>query len=342
MARLAMMTTWGRVVRRTITKFTIAVVVLLLAAPLPAAAQQPGKVYRIGILETIAASLNSENLQAFRQELMASGYVEGQNLAIEYRSADGRPERFPELAAELVRLRVDLLLTRGSPAALAAKKAAGALPIVMAAHGDPVGTGLVASLAHPGGNVTGLSSIITELAGKRLELLRETLPTLSRVALLYNPTNPTATNDWRQAEAAARALHVKTSSLEIRKGGDLGPAFEAARKQRADVLVIILDGVVQNHQREIVDLARRHRLPDLYASREFVETGGLMSYGVSYPDLYRRAAIYVDKIFKGARPAELPIEQPTKLELVINLKTAKALGLAIPPSLLLRADKVIE
>ena len=328
--------------RRTILELTIAAVVLSFAASLPAAAQQPGKVYRIGILETIAASLNSENLQAFRQELMAFGYLEGQNLVIEYRSADGRPERFPELAAELVRLRVDLLLTRGSPAVLAAKKATGTLPIVMAAHGDPVGTGLVPSLARPGGNVTGLSSVITELAGKRLELIREILPTLSRVALLYNPSNPGATNDWRQAEGAARALRVQTSSLEIRKGEDFGPAFEAARKQRADVLVVIIDGVVQNHQREIVDLARRHRLPDIYASREFVETGGLMSYGVSYPDLYRRAAIYVDKIFKGARPAELPIEQPTKLELVINLKRAKALGLAIPPSLLLRADKVME
>ncbi len=342
MARAAMMTIRGRVVRRTITKLTIAVVALLLAAPLPAAAQQPGKVYRIGMLETIAASRNSANLQAFRQELMALGYVEGQNLAIDYRSADGRPERFPELAAELVRLRVDLILTRGSPATIAAKKATGMIPIVMAASGDPVGVGLVLSLARPGGNVTGLSSVITELAGKRLELLREALPTLSRVALLYNPTNPVATNDWRQAEAAARALRVQPSSLQVRKDGDFGPAFEAARKQRADVMMVILDGLVQNHQREIVDLARRHRLPDIYASREFVEVGGLMSYGVSYPDLYRRAAIYVDKIFKGARPADLPVEQPTKFELVINLKTAKALGLAIPPSLLLRADKVIE
>jgi putative ABC transport system substrate-binding protein len=325
-----------------ITKLTIAMVVLLLTAPLPAVAQQPGKVFRIGMLETIAASLNSENLQAFRQELMVRGYVEEKNLTIEYRSADGRPERFAELAAELVRLPVDLLLTRGSPAAIAAKKATGTLPIVMAAHGDPVGTGLVSSLAHPGGNVTGLSSIITEVAGKRLELLREMLPTLSRVALLYNPTNPGATNDWRQVEAAARALHVKTSSLEIRKGEDLRRAFEAARKQRADALVVIIDGVVQNYQKEIVDLARRHRMPDVYASREFVETGGLMSYGVSYPDLYRRAAIYVDKIFKGARPADLPVEQPSKLELVINLKTARELGLAISPSLLLRADKVFE
>ncbi len=268
--------------------------ILIIFTTLDAQAQQAGKMWRIGVLETISASLSSANLQAFRHELMALGYVEGQNLTIDYRSADGRGERFPELATELVRLRVDLILTRGAPAAIAAKKATGMIPIVMAASGDPVGAGLVSSLARPGGNVTGLSSFIPELAGKRLELLREVLPTFSRVALLYNPTNPVATNDWRQSEAAARALRLQPSSLEVRKGEDFGPAFEAARKQRADVMVIILDGLVQNHQKKIADLASQHRLPDIYGSREFVEAGGLMSYGVSFPGLYRRAAIYVD------------------------------------------------
>ncbi len=316
--------------------------VSLLAAPRAAEAQPAGKVYRVGMLETIGASLNAANLRAFRQELKALGYVEGQNLAIEYRSAEGKAERFPELAAELVRRQVDLIITRGTPAAIAAKKTTATIPIVMAASGDPIGTGLVSHLARPGGNVTGLSSVITELAGKRLELLREAFPAFSRVGLLWNPTNPTARNDWREADAAARALGVIPSSLEVRKSEDFGPAFEAARKQRVDVIVVILDGLIQNHQRQIVDLARRHRLPDVYASREFPEAGGLMSYGVSYPDLYRRAAIYVDKILKGAKPADLPVEQPTKFELVVNLKTAKALGLAIPQSLLVRADQIIE
>ena len=323
-------------------ELTITIGLGLLAAPLAVEAQQPGKVYRIGMLETIDASLNSANLQAFRQELTALGYVEGQNLAIEYRSADGRAERFPELAEELVRLRVDLILTRGTPAAIAAKKATGTIPIVMAASGDPVGAGLVPSLARPGGNLTGLSTVITELAGKRLELLRAAFPTFSRVALLWNPSNPAAANDWREAVAAARALGVMPSSLEVRKSGDFGPAFAAAKKQRADVLVAILAALMQNHHRQIVELAKRHRLPDVYASREFVEAGGLISYGVSYPDLYRRAAIYVDRILKGAKPAELPVEQPTKFELVINMKTAKTLGLTIPQSLLGRADEVIQ
>ena len=328
--------------RPPITKLVNIVAVLLLAAPLSASAQQPGKVYRIGMLETIAASLNAANLQAFRQELRALGYVEGQNLAIEYRSAEGKAERFPELAAELVRLQVDLVVTRGTPAAIAAKKATATMPIVMAASGDPIGAGLVPNLARPGGNVTGLSSVMTELAGKRLELLREVFPTFSRVALLWNPTNPAARNDWREADAAARALGVMPSSLEVRKSEDFGPAFEAARKQRADVIVVLLDGLIQNHQRQIVDLARRHRLPGVYASREFAEAGGLLSYGVNYSDLYRRAAIYIDKVFKGARPRDLPVQQPTKFELVINAKTAKTLGVTIPPALVLRVDQIID
>jgi len=320
----------------------IATLALSLAVPLSAVAQQPRKVYRIGMLETIAASLNAANLQAFRQELRARGYLEGQNLAIEYRSAEGKAERFLGLADELVRLQVDLIVTRGTPATSAAKKATATVPIIMAANGDPIGVGLVPNLARPGGNVTGLSSVTTELGGKRLELLREALPTVSHVALLWNPTNPAARNDWREADAAARALGLMPVSLEVRKSEDFGPAFETARKQRANVMVVILGGLIQNHQRQIVDLARRHRLPDVYASREFADVGGLLSYGVSYPDLYRRAAIYIDKVFKGARPGDLPIEQPTKFELVINARTAKSLGLTIPPSLMLQADQVIE
>ena len=328
--------------RFTVVKLAVAFTLALFAIPPTLEAQQAVKAYRIGMLETIAAPLNSANLQAFRMGLRTLGYVEGGNLVIEYRSADGKTERFPALAAELVRQRVDLIVTRGTPAVIAAKKATGVIPIVMAVSGDPVGTGVVSSLARPGGNVTGLSSVITELAGKRLELFREALPALSRVALLYNPTNPAATNDWKEAEAAARALGLQSFSFEVRKAEDFRPAFETARKQRADVMVVIMDGLVQNHQGEVVDLARRNRLPDIYASREFPEAGGLMSYGVSYPDLYRRAASYVDKILKGAKPADLPIEQPTKFELVVNLRTAGALGLTIPPSLLLRADQIIE
>jgi len=329
-------------VRPRIAKLGGVLAVLLLAAPLSATAQQFEKVYRIGMLEPIAASLNAANLQAFREELRALGYMEGQNLAIEYRSAEGKAERFPELAAELVRLRVGLVVVRGTPAAIAAKKATATIPIVMAASGDPIGAGLVPNLARPGGNVTGLSSVITELAGKRIELLRAAFPTFSRVALLWNPTNPTSRNDWREADGAARALGVMPSSLEVRKSEDFGPAFAAARKQRVDVIVVILDGLIQNHLKQIIDLARRHSLPDVYASREFVKAGGLMSYGVSYPDLYRQAAIYVDKVFKGARPGDLPVQQPTKFELVINAKTARVLGLTISPSLMLRADQIID
>jgi len=216
------------------------------------------------------------------------------------------------------------------------------IPIVMASSGDPIGVGLVLNLARPGGNITGLSSFVSELAGKRLELLREAFPTFSRVALLWNPTNSADRTQLKEAEAAARALRLKPFPLEVRKSEDLGPAFEAARKQRADVMMVPPDGLLQNHQRQIVDLARRYRLPAVYGSREFVEAGGLMSYGVSYPDQYRQAAIYIDRVFKGARPGDLPVQQPTKFELVINAKTAKAMGLTIPSALVLRADQVIE
>jgi ABC-type uncharacterized transport system substrate-binding protein len=313
----------------------------LLAAPL-VEAQQVGKVYRIGMLETTSPALNAANLDAFRRGLRELGYVEGQNFTIEYRSADGRRERFPDLAAELVRLKVDVILTRGTPAVMAAKNATATIPVVMAASGDPVLSGVVSSLARPGGNVTGLSAIVVEISGKRLELIREVVPGASRVAALFNMSNPNDALQWKETESAAPSLRVQLQLLDVRKPGDLAGAFDAAVKQRAGALVVGLDALTWANHRPIVDLAAKHRLPAMYGGREFVDAGGLIAYGVSYPHLYHRAASFVDKILKGAKPADLPVEQPTRLELVINLKTAKALGLAIPPSLVQRADEVIQ
>jgi len=312
----------------------------LLAAPLAVHAQQVGKVYRIGILETIPAARNAPNLDALRKGLRNLGYVEGRNLVIEYRSADGRAERFPDLAAELVRLKVDLIVTRGTPAARAAKKATETIPTVMATMGDP--HAIVASFAHPGGNITGVTTFSTELTAKRIELLKELVPRLSRVALLHNMGNPAAPPEWEETKTAARSLGLKAELLDVRNEGDLGRAFELALRRHVDALVIGADGLTQMHQQTIVDFVARNRLPSACPAREFVEAGGLIAYAVNYPDIYFRFASFIDKIFKGAKPGELPVEQPTKFELVINLKTAKALGLTIPPSLLLRADEVIE
>ena len=312
----------------------------LLAAPLAAEAQQAGKVYRIGILETIPAARNAANLDALRRGLRDLGYVEGRNLVIEYRSADGRAERFPELAAELVRLKVDLIVTRGTPAARAAKKATETIPMVMATMGDP--HALVGSYAHPGGNITGVTTFSTELTGKRIELLKELVPSLSRVALLHNMGNPAAPPEWEETKRAARSLGLRAELLDVRSQDDLGRAFERAVRQHVDALLIGADGLTQMHQQAIVDLVAQNRVPAAYPAREFVEAGGLISYAVNYPDLYFRFASFVDRIFKGAKPGELPVEQPTKFALVINLKTAKALGLTIPQSLLLRADEVIQ
>jgi len=311
------------------------------AWPLAARAQQP-KVYRIGLLETVSVTLNSANYNALRQGLRELGYVEGQNLVIDYRSADGRAGRFPDLATELVRRNVDLMITRGTLAALAAKNATATIPVVMTASGDPFGTHLVASLARPGGNLTGLSSAVRDLYGKRVEMLKEMMPAAAVIAGFFNLSNPVSPLEWKEAETATQLIGLRPLLFDVRNVDDIHRAFDAASRERNMALVIGLDTVTQEHRKMITELAAKHRLPAIYAAREFINAGGLALYGVSYPDLYRRAATYVDRIFKGAKPADLSVEQPTRFELVINLKTAKALGLTVPDTLLARADEVIE
>jgi putative tryptophan/tyrosine transport system substrate-binding protein len=310
------------------------------AWPLAAGAQKAGKVYRIGVLEQTSAALHDEYFKAFRQGLRELGYVEGQNLAIEYRSVDDRVERYPELAAQLVGLNVDLIITRGTPAALAAKNATATIPVVMASVGDPFG--VVAGLAHPGGNVTGLSAFNSELEAKRVGLIRDLVPGLRRIGAFYNMGNPIFISRWHELENVAQLLGIEPQLFDLRKSEDLPPAFEAAKKWRVEALVVSADGLLQANRRLIAELAEMHGLPAIYTSREFIDVGGLISYGASYRDLYRRAAVYVDKIFKGAKPADLPVEQPIKFELIINLKAAKTLSLTVPPTLLATADEVIE
>ncbi|HEV8616615.1 MAG TPA: ABC transporter substrate-binding protein [Methylomirabilota bacterium] len=314
----------------------------LVAAPHAAEAQKSTKVYRIGVLETTSIALNAVNLDAFRDGLRELGYVEGQHYVIEYRSSDARPERFPELAAELIRTKVDLILARGTPAVKAAKEATSTIPIVMAASADPVGTGVVTGLARPGGNVTGLTSINAEMGSKRVQLMKETIPDMQRLGSLVTVGNVGLVVQWQAVEQASRAIGLQPQLLDVRTADDLASAFDTATRQRIDAIVVGLGAVIQNNIRRVVDLAAKHRLPAIFSSREFAVAGGLMSYGATYSDSYRRAASYVDKIFKGAKPADLPIEQPTKFELLINRKTARALGLTIPPSVLLRADEIIE
>jgi putative ABC transport system substrate-binding protein len=292
------------------------------------------------MLETTSSTLNAANLDAFRQGLRELGYVEGRNLTIEYRSADGRGDRFPDLAAELVGLKVDLLVTRGALATVAAKNATRTIPVVTTAIGEPLL--VVPALAHPGGNVTGVSSVTVDLEAKRFGLLRELVPGAARIAALYNMSSPTNPPQWKEVEKAARSVGVQAQLLDVRKAEDLEPAFDAATRQRAEGLVVGQDGLFQANRKLIAELAAKHRLPAIYRSMESIEAGGLIAYGPNYPDLYRRAAIYVDKIFKGAKPGDLPVEQPTKFELILNLKAAKALGLTIPQPLLLRADEVIQ
>jgi ABC-type uncharacterized transport system substrate-binding protein len=303
-------------------------------------AQQTGKVYRIGILETLPAAQNAANLAALRKGLRDHGYVEGRNLVIDYRSVGNRAAQFSDLAAELVRLKVDLIVTRGTPAAQAAKHATATIPVVMAAMGAPLV--VVDSFAHPGGNVTGMTTFSAELIGKNIELLNELVPGLSRLALVHDIGNPMSPPEWEETKAAARALALQAELFDVRSEDDLRRAFQVARQHHVDAMLVGADGVTQAHRRTIVDLAASNRLPASLPSREFVEIGGLISYAVSYPDLYFRAAGLVDKILGGTRPADLPIEQPTKFELVINRNTAKALGITIPQSILVRADDIIE
>jgi putative ABC transport system substrate-binding protein len=315
----------------------------LLAAPLAAEAQQAGKVYRIGYLGTSSPSLEQHLVEAFRQRLRELGYIEGQNITIEYRWAEGHDDRLPGQAAELVRLKADVIVTTGTPGTLAAMQATKTIPIVMTSSGDAVLAGLVASLARPGGNVTGLTLFGPELEGKRMELLKQAVPRLSRVALLWNPANPAVVDVFKQTQIAAEALRLTPQPVvEVRRVEDFDLAFATIASARPHALVVIIDRFLLAHRRRIVDFAANRRLPAMYGYRDYVDAGGLMSYAPSNIDLVRGAAIYVDKILKGAKPADLPVEQPTKFELVINLKTAKALGLTIPQSLLLRADEVIQ
>ena len=312
------------------------------AAPLPAEAQQAAKVARVGHLSLTA----SPQLRgAFLQGLRDLGYVEGRNVVIEYRDAERKPERFPALAAELVALKVDVIVASGTLAALAAKQATTTFPIVFSPAGDPVGSGLVTSLARPGGNVTGLSSFAPELVGKRLELLKQALPGVHRVAVLWQPGafgERTEKDTLKRAEVAARALGVQLQFVEARGPADFDRAFSDMAGARAGALTVLVSNMFNSERRRLVDLAAEKRLPAVYAVRELVDAGGLMSYGPNLADLNRRAATYVDKILKGAKAANLPVEQPTKFELIINLKTAKSLGLTIPQSVLARADEVIR
>jgi putative ABC transport system substrate-binding protein len=319
----------------------MAAVVAFAAWPPPLAAQQ-GRQFRIGILETVPARLNTVNLNGLYRGLREHGYVEGQNLNIEYRSADGRAERFPELAADLVARNIDVLVTRGTPAALAAKNAPGNVPVVMAASGEPLGGGVVGELARPGGKVTGLTAFTTELAGKRVELLRDMLPGVKRFALLHNMSNPVVPAQWEQTKKAAHALRLEAKLLDIRADEDVAPAFERAKKDQIEAILVGVDALIQANRRSIIRLAEDYRLPAIYSSREFTDEGGLMAYGVSYAHLYFRAAGLIDKILKGAKPGDLPIEQPTTFETIVNVKAAKALGLNLSDAFLLRADEVIE
>jgi putative ABC transport system substrate-binding protein len=314
----------------------------LLAAPLAAQEQQPAKLSRIGFLATGAPADTGVRLEAFRQGLRELGYVEGRSIAIEVRWAEGKVERLPDLAAELVRLKVDVILASSTPVALAAKNATRTIPIVFASAGDPVRAGLVASIARPGGNVTGLSLLAPELVARQLQLLKEAVPKASRVAVLSNPANPYTAVMVEETEAAARSLGVRVQFQGVRGADALDSAFTAIMRERPGAILTLFDPMLTAHRARIVELTNKNRLPAMYPHREYAETGGLMAYGASLPDLYRRAATYVDKILKGAKPADLPVEQPVTFELVINLKTAKALGFTIPQSLLSRADEVIK
>jgi putative ABC transport system substrate-binding protein len=320
--------------------FCLLITVLLITGL--AEAQQPTKVPRIGFLIGSSASANAARIEAFRQGLREFGYVENKNIVIEWRHAEGKLDRLPGLAAELVRLKVDVIVTAGPTQTRAAKQATVTIPIVMAFDNDPVGSGFVANLARPGGNITGLSAVSPEISGKRLELLKEIVPKLSHVTVLGNSAEPANRQVLREVELAAEAFKVQLQYVDVLDPKDIEIAFRAASKGRADAILVLVSPVLNSQRKPIADLAIKGRLPAIYYAPEWVEDGGLMSYGANFTDLYRRAATYVDKILKGAKPADLPVEQPTKFEFIINLKAAKQIGLTIPPNVLARADKVIR
>ncbi len=313
-----------------------------LAAPFAAHAQRPVEVHRIGTLGSNPSLAAAHLWEAFRQGLRERGYVEGQNILIEHRSAEGKWERLPELAAELVRLRVSVIVAGGTPATHAARKATQTIPIVFPVAGDPVDQGFVSTLARPGGNITGLANIAPDLVGKQLQLLKEIVPKVSRVALLWNPATSIGPPQFREAEVAARALGVRLQSLTVRGPDELEGAFLAMTRERAGALLVTADPIFFSHRTRLADLASKSRLPAMYGLREHVDAGGLMSYAANLADMFRRAAYYVDRILKGAKPADLPVEQPTRFELVINMKSAKTLGIKFPQSILIRADQVIQ
>jgi putative ABC transport system substrate-binding protein len=319
----------------------IATVLAILASVHPVGAQQ-ARVHRIGFISSSSSSAMAARDEAFRQGLHALGYVVGQNITIEYRWADGKNERLPGFAAELVNLKLDIIVTHGGVATRAVQQASTTIPIVIAAADDPLAAGLVASLARPGGNITGLSLITPDLTAKRLELLKEILPGLTRVAVLWNSANPISEPELRKAEAAARSLGLQLQSLGVRDPYEFASAFSSMKRERAGALFVLPDAMFFGRRKELVDLAASNRLPLVAHLREFADAGGLMTYGPNVVDVHRRAATYVDKILKGANPGDLPVEQPTKFDLVISLKTAKVLGLTIPQSLLLQATHIIE
>jgi len=313
-----------------------------LAAPLTAGAQQPAKVPRIGVLHASTPAATSDRFEAFKQGLREHGYVEGQSIILERRFGEARVERISDLAAELVRIKVDVIVTSTDLGIAAVKQQTQTIPIVMANSTDPVATGFVASLARPGGNVTGFSTMVPELSAKRLELLKEAVPGLSRVAIIWNPDVRGGVLDYKETEGAARSLRLQLQSVEVSRADDFNRAFSAVTNGRAEALIVSGNPLAFANRSQIVSLAQKNRLPSMYAQREFADAGGLMAYGPNTVELWRRAATYVDKILKGAKPGDLSVEQPNKFELVINLKAAKVLGLTIPQSLLRRADHVIQ
>jgi len=322
--------------------FDLALGAMLLAVCFPAQAQQPTRIPHIGILTTFSPSVVSARIEGFRQGLRELGYVEGKNIVIEWRSAGGNNDRLPVLAAELVGLKVDVIVSPGPTATRAFKEATSTIPIVMAQDTDPVGSGFVASLARPGGNITGLATLAPEMGGKQLELLKEIVPKLSRVAVIGNSTIPGDAQALRETVLAAGAYEIYLRYLDVMDTKDLEATFRVAAKGRADGLLVLGNPYLNAQRKQVVDLAVKHRLPATYTRPEYIDAGGLMYYGTNYPDLFRRAAYYVDKILKGAKPADLPIEQPKKFELIVNLKAAKQIGLTISPNVLARADRVLK